>query len=100
MRDNLKATHWKVEDGYRSNMNESELYPHRVFASEIYDSMGIVSEISLVKTHEMCDSSFPCSGLLGLFMSISLLSIIEIIYYLTLCLSCKLRMDAVQSTPQ
>lgn len=58
-----------MEDGYRSNINESELYPHCVFGSDIYDSMSIVTEISLIKTHETCDSSsFPSGFMLSLHM--------------------------------
>lgn len=33
-----------------------------------------------------------CGGLLGLFMGVSLLSIVEVIYYCTLRLGCTLRM--------
>lgn len=39
-----------------------------------------------------------CGGLLGLFMGVSLLSIVEVIYYFTLRLCCTLRMQ--RSTPK
>lgn len=31
--DNRNASHWNVENGYDSYVNESEIYPHRVFGA-------------------------------------------------------------------
>lgn len=37
-----------------------------------------------------------CGGLLGIFMSVSLLSIVELIYYFTLRLGCTLRIQRTE----
>lgn len=38
---NPSAVHWNVENGYQSNVNESEVYPFRVFGSNIYHKLLI-----------------------------------------------------------
>lgn len=41
----------------------------------------------------LSDFVASCGGLLGLFMGISVLSIVEMVYFLTLRLGCKLRRE-------
>lgn len=38
MHESPNAT-WNIEDGYQSNINEKEVYPYRVFGSELYNSV-------------------------------------------------------------
>ncbi|XP_055303176.1 pickpocket protein 28-like [Sitodiplosis mosellana] len=47
--------------------------------------------INRTESYTMSDFIASCGGLFGLFMGISLLSVIELIYYFTLRLCCKLR---------
>lgn len=47
--------------------------------------------INRSETNTMSEFISSCGGLLGLFMGVSVLSIVELIYFLTLRLCCKLR---------
>lgn len=59
VRDNPKATYWNMEDGYQSNVNESELYPYRTFGSGVRDSLTIFLSIILDKSHQLCSPYAP-----------------------------------------
>lgn len=56
MRDNLNATHWNVEDGYQTNVNESELYPNRVFSKT--NSIRMKTELQVDKAFGVCNELF------------------------------------------
>lgn len=66
MRDNPSATHWNVEDGYQSNVNESKLYPHRVFGSTVHKGMILMPLIG-------DDNIFPpCSPVTAFIISLNM----------------------------
>lgn len=48
------ATYWNIEDGYTPNVNESLIYPYRVFGSGLRDSLITMLGIYLDETHEEC----------------------------------------------
>lgn len=56
---NPDAPHWNIEDGYQSNVNESKLYPYRVFGSGMRDSLIATFGISLDKSHQLCSEFAP-----------------------------------------
>lgn len=56
MLDNPNATHWSVEHGYQSNINdESELYPKRVFYADFRNSLLIRPGTLLDGSNILCD---------------------------------------------
>lgn len=56
MRDNPNATHWNVEDGYQTNVNEGELYPNRVFSKT--GSIRMKAELQIDKAFGVCNELF------------------------------------------
>lgn len=56
----------------------------------------ITSRRSELHVYSETDFLANCGGLLGLFMGVSLLSIVEFIYYCTLRLCCTLRMHRLR----
>ncbi|KAJ6645324.1 F-box-like/WD repeat-containing protein ebi [Pseudolycoriella hygida] len=49
---NPNSTHWNLEDGYRPNVNESEIYPYRVFGTE--DLMGLTVGVRINSEDYIC----------------------------------------------
>lgn len=62
------------------------LFSVRVAPLSIFFSGNEVELLNRVETYTIDDFLSICGGLLGLFMGVSVLSIIEIIYYFTLSL--------------
>ena len=63
VRNNPSARHWNVEDGYRSNVDENELYPNRLSETGRFNSLGF----RLLMT---VDNSFHlCNHLVGFIIS-------------------------------
>lgn len=54
VRDNPIATHWNPDEGYRTNVNESEVYPYRVFGTSTRSTLGVVLNIFLDGTFKIC----------------------------------------------
>lgn len=65
VRNNPSATKWNSENGYRSEVNESELYPLRVTGSNLLKSLQIKGNIILDKSFMYCNF-FTLSFLLSL----------------------------------
>lgn len=57
VRDNPNASNWNVEGGYRSNLNENDVYPYRVFGSGAYCSMKIIANITVDDSFRLCCES-------------------------------------------
>lgn len=78
----------KVFNAYGSDLNE---YPDMILARlTIFfkEAQFITSKRS--ELYGLTDFMANCGGLLGLFMGVSILSLIEILYYITLRLACNL----------
>lgn len=54
MRDNPSTTFRNVEDGYQSHVNEGEVYPHRVFGTNIQSSMILRPSITIENWFHLC----------------------------------------------
>lgn len=52
--DNRNASHWNVEDGYGSNVDESEIYPYRVFGAGLRDILTMILGITVHDVHSLC----------------------------------------------
>lgn len=74
------------------------LFCRIVTTSKLFVSFKENQFISLNRTeaYTLTDFIASCGGFFGLFMGISLLSVIEFIYFFTLRLCCKIRMRKVQ----
>lgn len=54
VRDNPSAKYWNMEYGYVDNLNESEMYPYRVFGCGMRDSLTILLNILLDESEQFC----------------------------------------------
>ena len=52
--DNRNVSHWNVEDGYDSYVNESEIYPYRVFGAGLRDILVMILGITVDDMHTLC----------------------------------------------
>lgn len=59
VRDNPIATHWNADEGYRTNANESEVYPYRVFGTSALSALGVELNIFLDTTFKICKFFTP-----------------------------------------
>lgn len=59
VRDNPFATHWNADEGYRTNVNESEVYPYRVFGTSSRSGFEVVLNILLDGTFKNCNFLEP-----------------------------------------
>lgn len=59
VKENPDATHWNIERGYDSNVNESKLYPFRVFATSTngwFDTYKFKISTPYYASYEFCNS--------------------------------------------
>lgn len=54
MDKNPNATHWSVEDGFDVDVNETEVYPYRVFGASSRDVLNVMLGIEVDKSNEFC----------------------------------------------
>lgn len=54
VRCNPNITNWNIEDGYQSDVNESEAYPYRVFDSSMHNAMTLVLSITVDNSFRLC----------------------------------------------
>lgn len=52
--DNRNASYWNIEDGYEMNVNESEIYPYRVFGAGLRDILTMILGITVDDVHSLC----------------------------------------------
>lgn len=52
--DNPSAKYWRIETGYMENVNDSDVYPYRVFGCGMRDSLSVVLNILLDDSHQFC----------------------------------------------
>lgn len=52
--DNPSAKYWNIENGYTVNINESELYPYRVFGCGLRDALIAILGIYLDDLQQLC----------------------------------------------
>lgn len=55
VRNNPRANYWNVESGYRPNVNQSMVYPCRVFGSGANNAFGIMASSILDDSLEQCN---------------------------------------------
>lgn len=59
VRNNPSAVHWNVENGYQLNVNESEVYPYRVFGAGFDDSLQTLAKIAFDMSFKECGYMSP-----------------------------------------
>lgn len=59
VRNNPSAEHWNADEGYRSNVNESDLYPYRVFSTRKFGTLAVALQIIADMSHTRCGHFTP-----------------------------------------
>lgn len=65
VRGNPHAAHWSRENGYRLNGNENDVYPNRVFGTDVFDVL-IVRMGLVIDRYYKTDTNFPPSFYISL----------------------------------